>query len=127
MEEREKQSQPNPDQRGKTPRRVHNRQGGGNLPVPGPGRAKGSKNKSSERIRQAFYDAIGLAAMAKGYKDESEWFQKEVAESNPDSYSRIIATILPKQVQAEVEMNFADAMKQLDELDDSGQDFPTTD
>jgi hypothetical protein len=49
---------------------VTNKKGGGNMPVPGPGRPKGSRNKFSGDLKAMILDAMANAIPGRDWRSE---------------------------------------------------------
>lgn len=71
-----------------------------NLPGAGPGRPKGSKNKTTALLK----DAILRAAQEAGGGDEDGMMKylTEQATDNPTAFMGLLGKVLPMQVNAEV-------------------------
>ena len=65
-----------------------------NLPGPGPGRPKGSMNKTTALLK----DAILQAAEQAGDKEGIVGYLKEQADKNPGPFLALLGKVLPMQV-----------------------------
>lgn len=88
-----------PDNKQRVNKRVQPRHGGAALPVPGPGRPKGSKNRFTA-LRDSFLQAFEELG---GYRGLVEWAAKN-AKTQGDFY-RLVAKMLPANVTFETDGN----------------------
>jgi hypothetical protein len=72
---------------------LKNKQSAKNLPGPGPGRPKGSKNKTTALLK----DAILKAATDAGNGDMAAYLQQQ-AKDNPGPFMALLGKVLPMQV-----------------------------
>lgn len=73
-----------------------NKQSAENLPGPGPGRPKGSVNKTTALLK----DAILKAATDAGNGDMAAYLQQQAVE-NPGPFMALLGKVLPMQVTGE--------------------------
>lgn len=66
------------------------KQTGNNLPGPGPGRPKGSSNKSTAQVKDMIMEALQKAGGVK--------YLTEQAKQNPKAFLTLVGRVLPLQV-----------------------------
>lgn len=70
-----------------------------NLPGPGPGRPKGSQNKTTALLK----DAILLAATKAGGDDGIAGYLEVQAKANPTAFMSLLGKVLPMQIAGDSE------------------------
>ena|SRR5271166_728485 len=84
------------------PRTVANERGGGCMPVPGPGRPKGSRNKISGDLKRLILEAL---ANAHETGDEVDYLIAQATLPNPSPFMSLVGKCITQEMSGDLDID----------------------